>query len=167
MNTRPVNRIAEAYGCRSESYASILAPTLKPMADEILRIGEIHGQERVMDLAAGTSSVAGSAAFDWTFAWSLSWVILDGLDPASLAELRAEAIAEIERADDLTWEYVVNYFKAAGQGCNSGCCGCGCGPFFRRFITEKEKKERLEEYKEQLKKEFEGVEEHIQEFTYQ
>ncbi len=53
------------------------------------------------------------------------------------------------------------------RGCNCGCCGCGCGPFFRRFITEKEKKERLEEYKEQLKKELEGVEERIQEITCQ
>ena len=45
-------------------------------------------------------------------------------------------------------------------GCN---CGCGCGPFFRRFMTKKEKEERLEEYREQLKKELEGLEEHIQE----
>ena len=44
-------------------------------------------------------------------------------------------------------------------GCN---CGCGCGPFSRRFITTKEKEERLEEYREQLKKELEGLEEHIQ-----
>jgi hypothetical protein len=49
-------------------------------------------------------------------------------------------------------------------GCNCGCCGCGCGPFFRRFITEKEEEERLEEYKEQLKKELEGLEERIREF---
>lgn len=48
-------------------------------------------------------------------------------------------------------------------GCNCGCCGCGCGPFFRRFITAKEKEERLGEYKEQLKKELEGLEERIQE----
>lgn len=47
--------------------------------------------------------------------------------------------------------------------CNCGCCGCGCGPFFRRFITAKEKEERLGEYKEQLKKELEGLEEYTQE----
>ncbi len=47
------------------------------------------------------------------------------------------------------------------RGCNCGCCGCG--PFFRRFITAKEKEERLEEYKDQLKKELEGLEERIQE----
>lgn len=45
-------------------------------------------------------------------------------------------------------------------GCN---CGCGCGPFSRRFLTAKEKEERMEEYREQLKKELEGLEEHIQE----
>lgn len=50
------------------------------------------------------------------------------------------------------------------RGCSCGCCGCGCGPFFRRFLTEQEEAERLEEYKEQLKKELEGLEERIQEF---
>ena len=53
------------------------------------------------------------------------------------------------------------------SGCGCGCCGCGCGTFSRRFLTEKEKKERLEEYKAQLKRELEGVEEHIQEFKCQ
>jgi len=53
--------------------------------------------------------------------------------------------------------------RTAGvRGCN---CGCGCGPFPRRFITAKEKEERLEEYREQLKKELEGLEEHIQELN--
>ena len=46
-------------------------------------------------------------------------------------------------------------------GCN--CGGCGCGTFFRRFISAKEEQERLEEYRDQLKKELEGVEERIQE----
>ncbi|MBU4227431.1 hypothetical protein KJ987_04190 [bacterium] len=47
--------------------------------------------------------------------------------------------------------------------CNCGCCGCGCGMFFRRFISAKEEQERLEEYRDQLKKELVGIEEHIQE----
>lgn len=42
-------------------------------------------------------------------------------------------------------------------------CHCGCSPFFRHFVTSKEERERLEEYKEQLKKELQGVEECIQE----
>jgi uncharacterized protein (DUF983 family) len=48
-------------------------------------------------------------------------------------------------------------------GCNCGCCGCGCGRFFRRFISVKEEVEYLEEYRDQLKKELEAVEECIQE----
>ncbi len=51
------------------------------------------------------------------------------------------------------------------MGCNCGCCGCECGPFFRRFISAEEEKERLEEYKDQLKKELAGVEDRIQELT--
>ncbi len=47
--------------------------------------------------------------------------------------------------------------------CTCGCCGCGCGPSFRRFFSFKEEKECLETYKDQLKKELEGVKEHIKE----
>lgn len=46
-------------------------------------------------------------------------------------------------------------------GCNCGCSECG--PFFRRFISANEERERLEEYRDQLKKELAGVEERIQE----
>lgn len=42
-------------------------------------------------------------------------------------------------------------------------CGCGCAPFFRRFISAKEEQDGLGEYRDQLKKELEGVEERIQE----
>ena len=42
-------------------------------------------------------------------------------------------------------------------------CGCGCGPPFRHFISKKEKKEMLDEYRDQLKKEIAGLEESIQE----
>lgn len=56
--------------------------------------------------------------------------------------------------------------KAFGVcGCNCGCCGCGCGSFFRRFISGKEEQEMLEGYRDQLKKELEGVEECIQELN--
>ncbi len=41
-------------------------------------------------------------------------------------------------------------------------CGCGCG-FFRRFVSAKEEREQLEEYRDQLQKELTGVEERIQE----
>lgn len=48
-------------------------------------------------------------------------------------------------------------------GCTCGCCGCGCGPGFRRFFSAKEERERLENYRDQLKKELAGVEERIKE----
>jgi len=48
-------------------------------------------------------------------------------------------------------------------GCTCGCCGCGCGPGFRRFFSSQEERERLENYREQLKKELAGVEERIKE----
>lgn len=44
----------------------------------------------------------------------------------------------------------------------SDCC-CGCGSGFRRFRTVQEKRERLENYRDQLMKELAGVEEHIKE----
>lgn len=48
-------------------------------------------------------------------------------------------------------------------GCTCGCCRCGCGATFRRFFSSKEKQERLEAYRDQLKKELLGVEERIEE----
>jgi hypothetical protein len=46
-------------------------------------------------------------------------------------------------------------------GCTCGCCGCG--PSFRSFFSAKEEQERLELYRDQLKKELDGVEECIKE----
>ena len=48
-------------------------------------------------------------------------------------------------------------------GCTCGCCRCGCGPSFRRFLSSKEEQEGLETYKDELKKELAGVEERIKE----
>jgi hypothetical protein len=45
-----------------------------------------------------------------------------------------------------------------GSKANS-MCGCGCGQ--RRFLGRKEKVEMLEEYRESLKRELEGVEEEL------
>jgi len=49
------------------------------------------------------------------------------------------------------------------SGCICGCCGSGFGPPFRRFFSSKEEQEYLETYRDQLKKELAGVEEHIKE----
>ena len=39
---------------------------------------------------------------------------------------------------------------------------CGCGPFFRHFMSMNEEEKMLEDYKEQLEKELAGVRERIQ-----
>jgi hypothetical protein len=44
----------------------------------------------------------------------------------------------------------------------SECC-CGHPGFVRHFISKKERRESLKEYKDMLKKELEGVEEHLKE----
>jgi hypothetical protein len=49
------------------------------------------------------------------------------------------------------------------SGCTCGCCGCGCGPSFRRFFSSKEELECLEAYRDQLKKEVDGVDERVRE----
>jgi len=46
-------------------------------------------------------------------------------------------------------------------GATCGCCGCG--PSFRRFFSAKEEEERMENYRDQLKKELAGVEERLKE----
>lgn len=55
-----------------------------------------------------------------------------------------------------------NVSKATGKaGCCCGPCECGCCPPFRRFYSSEERRERLESYRDQLKKELAGVEERI------
>ena len=51
--------------------------------------------------------------------------------------------------------------EAHHMGMAHGMCGCGCGG--RRFLSRKEKVEMLEEYRESLKNELEGVEEELNE----
>ncbi len=49
--------------------------------------------------------------------------------------------------------------EAHHRGMVHGMCGCGCEG--RRFLSKKEKMEMLEEYRESLKNELEGVEEEL------
>ena len=58
MNDRLAKRNAKAYGLYSEKYASVLEPYLRPIADEVIRLGNIQEQQRVMDLATGTGLIA-------------------------------------------------------------------------------------------------------------
>ena len=48
-----------------------------------------------------------------------------------------------------------------GSGYQTHGCGCECTMFPRHFISSKEKKEMLENYKDQLQKELQGIEECI------
>lgn len=43
------------------------------------------------------------------------------------------------------------------------CCGPGADHHFRRYVSTKEKVEKLEAYREQLRKELDGVDEAIEE----
>lgn len=52
-------------------------------------------------------------------------------------------------------------FKLAGQSSEYGCC---CMPFHRNFRSSKEEQDLLNRYRDQLKKEIEGVEEHLKRF---
>lgn len=45
---------------------------------------------------------------------------------------------------------------------SSDDCCCDVGGFQRRFVSKKEELERLETYRDHLKKELEGVDEHLQ-----
>ncbi len=58
MNDQSDRRIAKAYGLYSHKYSSIIEPTLRPMADEIVNLARIQGPERIMDLATGTGLIA-------------------------------------------------------------------------------------------------------------
>ncbi len=54
-----------------------------------------------------------------------------------------------------------NIRRFGTSDCSCGCCECGCGPSFRRFFSAHEELESLESYRDDLKKELAGVEEHI------
>jgi hypothetical protein len=65
---------------------------------------------------------------------------------------------EVNKMDDPKSCCVV--VKASGsETCEPSCCG----PFVRRFATAGERREKLESYREELKKELAGVEERLDE----
>jgi len=49
------------------------------------------------------------------------------------------------------------------HGSDGCCCGHGPGHHFRRHVSRRERIERLEAYREELKNELDGVDEAIQE----
>jgi len=52
-------------------------------------------------------------------------------------------------------------FKSWGHTFDCSC-GCGYGPFFHRFVSAEEEQERIEKYKDQLKKELAAIEEYLE-----
>ncbi len=62
MSTHVTRHFAEAYGRYAEHYASILEPTLQPIAGEIRRIARRDTGVRVLDLATGTGLLARAVA---------------------------------------------------------------------------------------------------------
>lgn len=58
MNERANQSMTEAYGSFSEAYASALESILIPMAEEVLRLANLKGAERLLDLATGTGVIA-------------------------------------------------------------------------------------------------------------
>ena len=47
---------------------------------------------------------------------------------------------------------------SGSDSCEPSCCG----PFARRFVTASERREKLESYRDELKKELAGVEERLE-----
>jgi ubiquinone/menaquinone biosynthesis C-methylase UbiE len=58
MNDQSDKRIANAYEHYSHKYSSVIEPTIRPMADEIINLARIQGPERIIDLATGTGLIA-------------------------------------------------------------------------------------------------------------
>lgn len=56
----------------------------------------------------------------------------------------------------------MNKHQMTGEACctpAAGCCSGNMGFGFRRFYTKEERREHLEHYRDQLKKELEAIEE--------
>ena len=51
-------RFAAAYGRAAAAYTAVLDPTLRPVAEETVRLADIDPSSRVLDLATGTGAVA-------------------------------------------------------------------------------------------------------------
>lgn len=62
MKERFTASIAKAYGEYSQKYTSILEPNLIPMAQEMIHMSSLKGDELVLDLATGTGLIARSMA---------------------------------------------------------------------------------------------------------
>jgi SAM-dependent methyltransferase len=61
-SSEQVRRLADAYGRGAHGYATVLDPTLEPMALHMIDIAGVCAGDRIIDLATGTGVVARAAA---------------------------------------------------------------------------------------------------------
>ena len=61
-SSEQVHRLAGAYGRGARGYATVLDPTLEPMALHMIEIAGVSAGDRIIDLATGTGAVARAAA---------------------------------------------------------------------------------------------------------
>ena len=88
--------LADAYGRGAHAYATVLDPTLQPMARHMIDIAGISAGDRVIDLATGTGAIARAAARTgaWVAALDLSRGMLAlarRLSPRSISCVRSDA----------------------------------------------------------------------------
>jgi ubiquinone/menaquinone biosynthesis C-methylase UbiE len=57
-----VRGLVDAYGRGAHAYATVLDPTLEPMAHDVIEIAGVSVGQRVIDLATGTGAIARAAA---------------------------------------------------------------------------------------------------------
>jgi SAM-dependent methyltransferase len=61
-SSEQVRRLAHAYGRGADAYATVLDPTLEPMALHMIEIAGVSAGHRIIDLATGTGAIARAAA---------------------------------------------------------------------------------------------------------
>lgn len=95
-SSEQVHRLAHAYGRGAHAYATVLDPTLEPMALHMIEIAGVSAGDRIIDLATGTGVIARAAARTGArvVALDLSLGMLSvaqRLSPRSISFVRADA----------------------------------------------------------------------------
>ena len=91
-----VRGLADAYGRGAHAYATVLDPTLEPMARCMIELGGVSVSHRVLDLATGTGAIARAAARTGAGVAALDLsggmlAIARRLSPRSISFVRADA----------------------------------------------------------------------------
>jgi SAM-dependent methyltransferase len=95
-SSEQVRGLADAYGRGAHAYATVLDPTLEPMALHTIEIAGVCAGDRVIDLATGTGAIARAAARTGARVTALDLsrgmlVIAQSLSPRSVSFVRADA----------------------------------------------------------------------------